>query len=268
MNKAERLAVAGSNAPLLREVADKLAKRVVYTYDQETGETRRVLSGARTLEGIHALVGVEFSIVPAVGATPPCKRCGLPSSTDRSSRHQLCPACRSAKCIDCGGPKTNEVGVARCSDCSLRTRRKPPIACSKCNADLPRKERYRHTRNVKEHGPRAAVCGSCKAPPEPKTAPCRTCGGPTAQYSMSPGRVRARAGAPPECRGCSARKTAELARQAAAALPPQRRSVCKAGLHPLEGENLSGRSCRACKVLRSRMKRRSLSNTGGTEEAK
>src|SRR5690348_3965150 len=76
-NKAERLAVAGALAPNLRANSDRLSRRVVHTWNQQTGEVTRHLTGVEAVEGILRTAEIEFDVRD--GARPKnvvCEFCG------------------------------------------------------------------------------------------------------------------------------------------------------------------------------------------------
>lgn len=101
--KAERLAVAGAIAPVLRDQASRVANRRVARVDEHgnvVGYTT-LLEVQKQLVARHAL---EIEVQPDEKPREVmCVRCGLPVPVPKVGRTpRFCRLCTSAKCARCG----------------------------------------------------------------------------------------------------------------------------------------------------------------------
>jgi Fe2+ or Zn2+ uptake regulation protein len=94
LSRAEKLQTAGVLAPRLRQQSERLSRRKVAVYNQETGEVVRYVSGAEAIERVVAQQLVEFSINE--GEKPDhvvCEDCGKVIARRPKARKQRCPEC-------------------------------------------------------------------------------------------------------------------------------------------------------------------------------
>lgn len=132
MNKAERLAVAGVLAPQIRGQADRLARRPVKIWNQQTGETVGVMSALDVQKGINATANIEFDVMPDTRPqATPCGRCGAPvPQADRAPLRKHCDRCTGVRCKTCGKVKSNKVRgyPQNCAECKRAADRKTHCA--------------------------------------------------------------------------------------------------------------------------------------------
>lgn len=94
-SKAEKLHASGVLAPRLRQQADKLSRRRVAVFSQETGEVVRYVSAAEAIEGVVARQLAEFEVHE--GEKPDhavCEDCGKIHERRPRARFQRCAECR------------------------------------------------------------------------------------------------------------------------------------------------------------------------------
>ncbi len=138
MNKAQRLVVAGAVAPVIRRDADRLRRRVVNVFNQQTGETVAQVDGVVAVRGILATANIEFEVQPDVRPKEIiCEECGRVFQNYRhglNARH--CVACRTQDCAGCGKPLSKFCPSGRCKPCLDESRTKPRLRCVDCEAEL------------------------------------------------------------------------------------------------------------------------------------
>lgn len=116
--KAERLAIAGAVAPLLRRDADRLARRLVKVYRQEDGEVVRETTLLEATRGILRTKEIEFDVVPDPERCVICRKLGTYSSIQNSKTRGTRVYCKDHNgrqhkkargrelCFVCGKPAT------------------------------------------------------------------------------------------------------------------------------------------------------------------
>lgn len=184
MNKAQRLAIAGTVAPFVRESAEVASVRRVARVD-----ANGIVVGYTTLAEVQKslLRRHEIEIATQPGVRPKqtiCVGCGVPTRLARvGSRRRYCDSCQRPKCSDCGKQLDAAVGRRRCMDCHLarksrsckrghefteantRTDKRGRRACKRCEY---LKTRARHDRAKEERRAR----GFKKPKPRPPASHC------------------------------------------------------------------------------------------------
>lgn len=148
LNKAQRLALAGAVAPVLRAKAATLTRRVVKVYDQkadpEARTSVREISGVDAAKGLLASAMIELDIDE--NSAPPtqktCKLCGnvLVAAKKKGAPAKTCEACleRFSRCGGCSSrPECERRPTPKALRMALWTtrrskRRNEPWRCQSC----------------------------------------------------------------------------------------------------------------------------------------
>jgi hypothetical protein len=204
-NKAERLAVAGSIAPTLRENAEVSKSRRVARVDKD-GRVVGYTTWAEVQRSILERAKIEMEV--ADGVTPDkviCKHCGklIPVKKNQgggrpSHCKRPCAPCPTPGCKNKIHDRTVQRG-GKCLPCA--TGKRPQPVCVGCGKDVSRSR-------WAEEAPR---CWPCRTRPKPL---CADCGAELRAVLMTPCQIRRRKGAPPRCKPCANRVKLEAANAA------------------------------------------------------
>ncbi len=150
MSKAERLALAGAVAPEMRRDAERLQRRKVIKYNQQTEEVTGYTTGAEALKGVLRAIGIEFDVTGKRPKMAICTRCGKPRKVKPNAPvPKLCLDCVTPPCVDCGTKCRPQAGYGvggkknlRCNPCAWKARRNR-VPCATCGKELGQAAAYR-----------------------------------------------------------------------------------------------------------------------------
>ena len=245
-SKAERLAVAGAIAPVVRQNAEKLARRRVRLWNQQTGEDGAFVSGLEAQKGIQATAEIEFDVQPQVRPKEViCTKCGrlFRASVSKNGYVQkTCLGCRRPQ-ETCANPSCS-ARPPRCAflPSQLTQRGHEPWRCRACSGYMKVNGFERPAERVDR------ACQKACAGVGPTFEPCKK--RPHAS-ALKKSAIESRKGEPWRCREC-ARTRRHIILNDQLSLRQKR---C-AGWRETEGNCLAEPKNPAKEFSRSRMQRR------------
>lgn len=167
-SEAERLAIAGAVAPILRSIPDRVTKRRVKVYSRETGETLREAEYGEALRGLAEAYALEHAIDEAQAHESAkrgvrrslCQQCGLEFEYPNDGGVRA--ACGKCKTLPCAGGCGRTPPKSALEGTKIRRRRGRPWVCKSCAGDVRRSKPKRAPKQRVDpiciHG---SVCRSC-----------------------------------------------------------------------------------------------------------
>lgn len=194
-NKAERLALAGQIAPVLRDQTPGAIARRVARVDSNGN-----VVGYTTIGEVQASLlrrqKIELAFEEGVRPTEvPCERCGAPVAVRPTGRiPKVHAACKIGHCSICLAETSR--GKSRCGTCVARIRDR---LCVGCANPLGR-----------DAATRCRPCSDAfqKAAAERRRPKCIACGASTGRQANSPARRKLRNNSEPICRDCNVKRLA------------------------------------------------------------
>lgn len=118
MSAAERLALGGAVAPILRRKAGH--GRRITTVDKE-GKPVRVVDDVALATSLLTRAAIEFSVEKG-GRVVKCRGCRAPMAKDKPTARitRICAACRDRKCSECASPIDYKNRSGMCLKCNAR----------------------------------------------------------------------------------------------------------------------------------------------------